>query len=185
MIRDKIAFYLYDYTNVLPKKNKKIYSPYNVKTLWRIASEDTFRDPDFVEFIKWVYILDVNKVWEKRYDEQLEWLNFYNTTWGLLRKWKWDAEYLNWRKYRNDWIHIIKTEKIQTWPVTTIKKVIEKTNIQQIPLAVAEAMNIPQLKQLAASWNVILPEDLMEKGKATDITEIIIWLLKENGNIAD
>ena len=98
-----ITYYLYDYSNALTKKPKKIYSPYNFKTLGRVPSEDFYRNPDSVEFIKWVYVLKQDNVWPKVYEEQKEWLWFYNMIGGQLTKWKWEAEYINWRRYKIWW----------------------------------------------------------------------------------
>jgi len=46
-----ITYYLYDYSNNLAKKTKKIYSPYNYKRLGRVPSEDQYVNPDSVEFV--------------------------------------------------------------------------------------------------------------------------------------
>jgi len=179
-----ITFYLYDYSNTLAKKPKKIYSPYNFKTLWRVPSEDFFRNPDSAEFIRWVYVLDEDVVWPKRYEEQKEWLSFYNMIWGILTKWKWEAEYINGRRYKNDWTHIVKTEKIPTANEPVIKEVETKVSIQQIPRVIAEGMNLPQLEKLAASWNINLPKDLREWTAWEAMTKII-EIMSEAGNISD
>ena len=180
-----ITYYLYDYSNNLAKKPKKIYSPYNFKTLWRVPSEDFYRNPDSVEFIKWVYILKESNLWEKIYDEQKEWLGFYNMQGGQLTKWKWEAEYINWRRYKNDGIHIIKTVKVPTANEPIIQKITEKINIQQIPRIIAEGMNLPQLEKLALSWEIELPKDIRETGSAQDAMKKIIEIITEAGHISE
>jgi len=183
--RDDIMFYLYDYSDNLAKRPKKIYSPYSIKTLWRVKEEDTYNEPDFVEFSIWVYLLSVEKIWVAKYDEQKEWLSFYNKRWGILTKGKGKSEYLNWKKYRNDWIHIVKIEAIENKAAPKIETITETVNIQQIPLAIVETMNVTQLKQLAQSWGIELPTDLMEKWNAWDIKKIIVTLMTSNGNISE
>lgn len=184
-LNEKITFYLYDYSNKLVKKPKKIYSPYNIKTLWRVPSEDTYINPEYVEFIWWTYILDVEKVWVEKYEQQKEWLSLYTTRWWILSKWKGWSAYKNWLKYRNDWIHVVKTEKSEEIKTNEVKKIIEKVNIQQIPLVIAETMSAPQLRQLAQKWEIELPEDILEKWSAADIKTIIIKLMTENWNISE
>ena len=185
IIRQKITFYLYDYTGKLARRPKKIYSPYNVKTLGRIPKEDRYNRPDYIEFYEWTYILDPENLSNDRYDEQFEWINFYNMRWWKLSKWKRDARFLNWRKYRNDWIHIIRMEKPIEETKTKTKTITEVVNKQQIPLVVLETMNLPQIKQLAEQWKIELPVGIMEKGDAKQISEIIIELMRSNWNIQE
>lgn len=179
------TFYLYDYSNNLSMKSKKIYSPYNVKTLWRTKSEDYFNDPDSVEFKNWQYIADRELLWDVRYEQQLEWLSFYNPVWWKLAKWKpelWQW-HLNWRWIRNDWIHIVHMEEIKTWNETkieTVEKIVEK---QQIPLIIAEWMDVQQLKWLAKAWNLEIQEDLLVWDSG-NMKNVILKIMKESWNIS-
>jgi hypothetical protein len=48
---ETVAFYLYDQNGNLDKRNKIIYSPFNVKQIGRTREEDTFLDPVIFEFV--------------------------------------------------------------------------------------------------------------------------------------
>jgi len=180
------VFYLYDYTNELVMKSKKIYSPYNVVSLWRTKSEDYYRDPDSVEFKNWQYVASLKKLWPVRYAQQIEWLWFYNTTWWNLSKWEpnlWQW-HINGRFYRNDWIHIIHAEKVKVWPeieVKTIEKIVEK---QQIPRIIAEWMNILQLKTLATTWGIEIPEDSLV-WDSDNVKKVLVNVMTESWNISE
>lgn len=182
---DDKTFYLYDYSNILVKRTKKIYSPYNVKTLWRTPSEDYFNDPDSVEFKDWQYTVSLAKLWRLRYDQQIEWLSFYNTRWGQLSKWDsaLNQKHINGRWFKNDWIHKIEMEKIHIWPKPEINTVIEKIEVQQIPENIAKMMNVKQLEELAISWNVTLPENFKETWDAEKAKDIVIMTLSEAWHI--
>lgn len=183
LIPDK-TFYLYDYSNVLVKRTKKIYSPYNVKTLWRTPSEDYFSDPDFVEFKNGQYTVSKN-LWSVRYKQQIEWLSLYNTTGGQLKEWvsSLHQNHLNGRFYKNDWIHQVHAEKIETWPKVETNTVIEKVEVQQIPLIIANNMNVKQLQELASAWAVELPENILDLWDVEKIKETIIKIMTESWNI--
>ena len=181
---NKKTFYLYDYSNKLATRAKKIYSPYNVKTYsTRNPLEDTFENPDFVEFKNWMYVAERERLWDEKFEQQVEWLGFYNPRWGILTKWNSNQLHLNWQFKKNDWAHIVKTEKIHTWPEVQIKTVTEKVEIQQIPELIAKNMDVKQLQDLANTWEVILPDNILELWDSEVIKNKIISLLKENWNI--
>lgn len=178
---DSKTFYLYDYSNRLVKRAKKIYSPYNVKTLWRTPSEDYYSDPDSVEFKNWQYTAERTKLWDTRFEQQLEWLAFYNPQWWQLSKWNADLHqwHINWRRYKNDWIHIVKTEELKLEPKEKLTTKVERVEVQQIPKVIAENMNVLQLKELSAAWNIELPENIEEQWDVDAIKKKIIWVMTE------
>ncbi len=180
----EVTFYLYDYANSLAQRAKKIYSPYNVKTLGRTPSEDYHDRPDFVEFKKWQYTAKRKELWNIIFEQQVEWLGFYNPRWWMLEKWGQWQKHLNGRKYRNDWIHKVATEKIQTWPKAEIKTVTETVEVQQIPEIIAKNMNVAQLQELATAWNVELPDNLLELWDVDVIKKKVLELLKESWKLS-
>jgi hypothetical protein len=175
---------LYDYANELVKRVKKIYSPYNVITHWRVKTEDYFDDPDSVEFKNWQYTL-TKSLWKVRYEQQLEWLWFYNPIWWSLSKW--DAllhqRHMNWRYFKNDWIHVVKMEKIATWPVIKTETITERVEVQQIPAIIAEWLNVLQLKSLATAWGIELQEDLLT-WDSDNYKKVIMKVMEESWHIS-
>jgi len=164
MAKNEKTFYLYDYEGVLAKKTKKIYSPYSVKTLGRTPSEDYYAMPDFVEFEKWQHTVKLKELGKTKYDQHIEWLSFYNTTGGQLSKWdptnnQW---HINGRWYKNDWIHIVKEDKIEKKDETKVTTKIKTVEVQQIPATIAKNMNVDQLEELCIEWKVELPENIRE-----------------------
>ncbi len=157
-----ITFYLYDYANKLVKRAKKIYSPYNMITHWRVKSEDYYENPDYAEFRDWQYTVSFSKLWKIRYEQQIEWLWFYNPIWWQLSKWSPELNQMskNWRYIRCDWIHIVKQEKIKKWPEIKTEIKTETVEVQQIPAIVADWLNLLQLKSLAVAWGVEIPTEL-------------------------
>ena len=180
----EVTFYLYDYSNNLVQRTKKIYSPYNVKTLGRTITEDDYIDPDFVEFKNWQYTAKRKELWNLLFEQQVEWLGFYNPRWGMLSKWWEWQKYLNGRMYKNNWFHKVVTEKIQTWPKTQVKTVTERVEVQQIPEIIAKNMNVAQLQELAAAWNVELPDNLLELGDVDVIKKKVLDLLRESWKLS-
>lgn len=176
-------FYLYDYSNTLAMRSKIIYSPYNVISHWRTKSEDWYDKPDFVTFNNGIYILSRKDCPnEEIYEQRLEWLQFYNTSGGMLNKGRDGQKHLNGRRYKNDGIHIVRMEKIVEDIKT--KTITETVTVQQIPFIIAQSLHIDQLEELAMSWNVELPADLKESGNAETIKTRIIDVLREAGNIS-
>ncbi len=173
------TFYLYDYSNNLVLKSKKIYSPYNVKTLWRTPSEDYFNDPDFVEFRNWQYVADLKKLWPVRFNQQIEWLSFYNPVGWQLSKWEkhLNQMHLNGRFFKNDWIHVVHAEQIDVAPKAEVEIRTEVVEKQQIPSIVANNMNVLQLQELAWEWKVELAPNIMESWDAEKIKTAIIETL--------
>lgn len=182
---DKKTFYLYDYSNNLFKRAKKIYSPYNVKTksvvVWDV--QYAYNNPDSVTFKDWQYTADRKELWDLIFEQQLEWLSFFNSRGWILSKWWTNQKYLNWKKFKGDNIHKIESEKINTWPEAEVKTVTEKVEIQQIPEIVAQNMDVAQLKVLANTWEVELPENILDAWDAEVIKSKIISILKEAWNI--
>ena len=168
---DKKTFYLYDYSNLLVTRAKKIYSPYNVKTLWRTPSEDYFNDPDSVEFKNGQYIADRKKLGDVRFEQQLEWLGFYNPAGWQLSKWKPELNqgHLNGRRFKNDWIHKVHIQEMNVTPKPKVETKTEIVEMQQIPAIVAKNMNVLQLQELAWEWKVELPENILETWDADKI----------------
>lgn len=176
------TFYLYNYSNELVRRTMKIYSPYNVKTLWRTPSEDYYANPDFVEFKDWQYTVDPSRLSPEIYDQQIEWLGLYNARWWQLSKWWEWQKHLNWRFYKNNWINVVRAEEIKTWPVVKKEVVKEVVEVQQIPELVVQNMNVGQLKELATAWDIELPENMT--WDAWKIKDQILWLFKEWGHIS-
>lgn len=179
------TFYLYDYSNLLVKRSKKIYSPYNVITHWRVKSEDYYDKPDSVEFKNGQYTVNRKNLWNRLFNQQIEWLWFYNTTWGQLSKgdrtlWQW---HINWRRYKNDWIHKVMAEEIKTWLEVEVKTEIKEVEIQQIPRIIAEWMNVKQLQELAAAWNIQLVENILDLWDVDKIQKSIIETMTQSWNI--
>lgn len=179
------TFYLYDYSNLLVTRAKKIYSPYNVKTLWRTPSEDYFNDPDSVEFKNGQYTARIDRLWPIKYKQQLEWLSFYNTTGWQLSKWRKDLHqgHLNGRWFKNDWIHKIHIQEINNTPKPEVETKTEIVEMQQIPAIVAGNMNVLQLRELAAEWKVELPEDILQWWDVDKIQSSIIETMTLAGHI--
>lgn len=179
------TFYLYDYSNVLAKRSKKIYSPYNIITRGRTPSEDYYDKPDSVEFKKGQYTANRKLLWNRLFDQQVEWLGFYNTTWGQLSKGDRTLHqgHLNGRRYKNDWIHKVMAEVIKTGTEVEIKTEIKEVEVQQIPRIIAEGMNVKQLQELASAWNVQLPENILDLGDVDKIQKSIIETMTQAGNI--
>lgn len=180
------TFYLYDYSNNLTIRAKKIYSPYCVKILWRTKSEDYYNDPDYVEFKNWQYIADREILWDVRFEQQLEWLWFYNPVWWKLSKWSPDLWqwHLNWRWFRWDWIHKVEMEEIKIWEEVKTEIVEKIVNKQQIPSIIAEWMDILQLKKLAWMWGLEIQEDLLT-WDSSNMKKTIINIMKESWNISE
>lgn len=170
------VFYLYDYSNNLVIKSKKIYSPYNIKTLWRTPSEDYFNDPDSVEFRNWQYVADLKTLWPVKFKQQIEWLSFYNPVWGQLSKWEkmLNQMHKNWRYFKNDWIHIVHLEEVNTTPKAEVEIRTEVIEKQVLPAIIANSMNVLQLQELAWEWKVELPANIMEIWDADKIKASII-----------
>ncbi len=178
--REEKTFYLYDYNETLSLNTKKIYSPFNVMTYWRDRNEDSFIDPDFVVFEKWEYTL---KPTDSFYEEKLEWLSFYNTEGGTLSAWKESRSKNNGRFYKNDGIHIVRSEKIESENMSIkIEKV--ETIVQQIPVIIAQTMNITQLEDLAKAWGIEIPENIREAWDSEAVKEKIIQILKESNKLS-
>jgi len=178
--REEKTFYLYDYNETLSLNTKKIYSPFNVMTYWRDRNEDSFIDPDFVVFEKWEYTL---KTTDSFYEEKLEWLSFYNTEGGTLSAWLQSRNKNNGRFYKNDWIHIVRSEKIESENVSIKVEKVE-TIVQQIPVIIAQTMNITQLEDLAKAWGIEIPENIREAWDSEQVKEKIIQILKESNKLS-
>lgn len=179
------TFYLYDYSNLLVTRAKKIYSPYNVKTLWRTPSEDYFNDPDSVEFKNWIYVAKRKNLWDVRFEQQLEWLSFYNPTGWQLAKGKAELNqwHLNGRRFKNDWIHKVHIQELNQTPKPKVETKTEIVEMQQIPAIVANNMNVLQLQELAGEWKVELPENILDWGDADKIKASIIETMTLAGHI--
>jgi len=185
MAKKEKTFYLYDYAGVLATKTKKIFSPYSVKTLGRTPSEDYYALPDFVEFERGQHTVELAKLWEEKYNQHIEWLSFYNPIGWQLSKWDVNNNqwHLNGRWYKNDWIHIVKEEKIDT---TKKKDVVVKTEtieIQQIPATIANNMNIDQLEELCIEWKIELPQNIREAGDVDKIKKTILETMTQAWHI--
>jgi len=183
---EEVTFYLYDYSNLLVTRTKKIYSPYNVKTFSnRTASEDFYADPDSVTFKKWVYTAKLKELWKIKFNQQVEWLGLYNPTGWLLAKW--DIPSHQWSKnglrFKNDWIHKVHIQELNKIIKPEVETVTEIKEIQQIPLIVAKNMNVLQLKELAWEWNVELPENILEWSDVEKIQKAIIETMTLTWNI--
>lgn len=178
--REAKTFYLYDYNETLSLNTKKIYSPFNVMTYWRDRNEDSFIDPDFVVFEKWEYTV---KPTDSFYEEKIEWLSFYNTEGGTLSAWLWSRNKNNGRFYKNDWIHIVRSEKIESENVSIKVEKVE-TIVQQIPVIIAQTMNITQLEDLAKAWGIEIPENIREAWDSEQVKEKIIQILKESNKLS-
>lgn len=154
----KTTFYIYDEEGKLYKKEKKIWSPFNVATFNpRDPKFDVYNDPRVITFIDWVYETD-NK-------EDIEFLSVYNTWWMLS----------NWKKWKWDWIQRVLKEKIQE--KTKTQTVTEKIEVPQIPMVVAETLTVSQLKDLCLSWDITLPNTCTK----TDIIKLLLesWNLSK------
>lgn len=182
---DEKTFYLYDYSNLLVTRAKKIYSPYNVKTLWRTPSEDYFNDPDSVEFKNGVYVAKRKDLWDVRFEQQLEWLAFYNPAGWQLTKGRADLNqwHLNGRRFKNDWIHKVHIQELNKAPKPKVETITETVELQQIPAIVANNMNVLQLQELAGEWKVELPENILDGGDADKIKASIIETMTLAGHI--
>lgn len=60
----KVTFYLYDENDILVKRTKIIYSPFNEKSYGRSRDEDTYRDAEHVTFEGGVFITEDPKTIE-------------------------------------------------------------------------------------------------------------------------
>ncbi len=156
------TYYLYDQNGNLDKRNKIIYSPFNVKTMGRLPHEDAYIDPKIFEFIGGVF--------ETSDAEDIEALDCWWKGGGILS---------NKRKFYPDQVHKIKRDKpsVLVNPDKVTERIIEK---QVIPLLVLETMTVAQLKQLAQSWEIEIPEEL-DKGE--NVKEQIVRMLTEGGHV--
>ena len=160
---ETVAFYLYDQNGNLDKRNKIIYSPFNVKQIGRTREEDTFLDPVIFEFVGWVFETD-----DKNSIEALD-------TWA-----KWGGKLSNGRNFYPDQVHKIKRDapkpKVDTI-VNTVEKVVE---VQVLPRVVVENMTVKQLQQICESWKIDIPKEI-DKGE--NVKQQIVRILEEGGHV--
>lgn len=148
----KITFYLYDNEWNLAKKDKKIFSPFNVaKMWWPPKFEMEFDDPKYVLFVNWVYETEDTEEWK----EEQSWLPLYNNIWWTITV-NWKNKYFKW-----DWNHYVKMEA----PVEVRKTVTKEVEVEvaKIPRQFAETLTVEQLKSLCEDWNVPTDENTIKK----------------------
>jgi len=179
--KEVIIFYLYDYNNNLVTREKTIYSPYNIKTYGRTKFEDYYRENLRVSFKNWLFELDPDTVSEIVYEQTKEFLNFYNQKWWKLTKWVWESSAMNGRYFKNDNVHIVRTELVDNRKIEKIT-LKEKETIIQIPLNVAEMLTVKQLQQIAFEEWIEIPKEF-ENSTPNEIKKTIIKSLQDAGKI--
>lgn len=180
VVRDPITFYLYDRRWNLIRRPTSIASPFNVKTQWFESHEYDYVDPVIVRFVDWVYRLTEEEVWPEEYDRQKEFLSYYNNVWWRLSKWTWRSAVFNGKWFKWPWYMEVRTDEPKQPVNTVVNTVVKEVQVQTIPRIVAEWMDFKQLKTLAKSWWVEIPEWIEESWTSTQIKDRYLELLDKH-----